>query len=275
MRGPHQAVLGVIVGPVREGEGVRVLDVLPGGPADEAGIRPGDVIQGLDGRNVTDLGQFMSIISEKEPGNKVKVAFSHQGSEKTATTTLASRDVFSGESTPQIGAGEGAWLGIVLRRGTAQQKGAVVADVYPASPAARAGLREGDVITQAGSHKIATPEDLIKAVDSMKPGEKVSLTVQRNNKTRTLEATLGAEGGFFGPMPFRAYRPPMEEYREGAPPVPPGPMMHMENERRAAEQRQRIEKRLNQLSEQIQKLHQEVQKLQSRLPAQGGQSTTK
>ena len=66
-----------------------------------------------------------------------------------------------------------------------------VADVRPNSPAAAAGLEDGDVITMFGATRL-TPSNLLRTVGRYKPGDQVPLVVQRNGKTTHMTVTMGA-----------------------------------------------------------------------------------
>ncbi len=69
--------------------GALVLDVVPGGPADRAGIRQGDVILGLDGKDVTDSTSLRELLLSHRPGDRVAVGVVTQGGQKkTITATL-------------------------------------------------------------------------------------------------------------------------------------------------------------------------------------------
>jgi len=69
--------------------GALVLDVVPGGPADRAGIRQGDVIVGLDGKDVTDSTSLRELLLSHQPGDRVAVGVVTQGGQKkTITATL-------------------------------------------------------------------------------------------------------------------------------------------------------------------------------------------
>ena len=72
--------------------------------------------------------------------------------------------------------------------------GVKLAGVSPGSPAARAGLREGDVIIQFGGAKIQNIEDLMGQLSAKKPGDEVEIVVLRAGLTRTVKATLAARG---------------------------------------------------------------------------------
>jgi putative serine protease PepD len=76
--------------------------------------------------------------------------------------------------------------------GSAVGAGARVASVQPGSPAADAGLQPGDVVTAIDDRPVTSSTELTAAVRSRQPGDEVSLTVQRNGGTRTVQVTLGA-----------------------------------------------------------------------------------
>ncbi|HZU40534.1 MAG TPA: trypsin-like peptidase domain-containing protein [Solirubrobacteraceae bacterium] len=63
--------------------------------------------------------------------------------------------------------------------------------VRPAGPAAKAGLRPGDVITAINGHSISSTEQFIETVDKFQPGQTITLTVKRGSGTHTIKLTLG------------------------------------------------------------------------------------
>jgi putative serine protease PepD len=73
------------------------------------------------------------------------------------------------------------------------QPGALVGNVAPGSPAMRAGLREGDVITAVGATAVRGPNGLVTAISAHRPGAKVTLTVQRRSNVVKLTVTLGTQ----------------------------------------------------------------------------------
>ena len=70
-------------------------------------------------------------------------------------------------------------------------QGALVAGVLRNGPAARAGLKPGDVITQVAGREVADATRLLDAVAALKPGETAALTVQRGAQTLTIEVVPG------------------------------------------------------------------------------------
>jgi serine protease Do len=75
--------------------------------------------------------------------------------------------------------------------GVKDGKGALVSDVSADSPAARAGLKSGDVIVQFNGKSVEDPSALARAVAVAKPGEGVKLSVVRDRQPQTLEVKLG------------------------------------------------------------------------------------
>jgi putative serine protease PepD len=81
-----------------------------------------------------------------------------------------------------------AYLGVSI---DSSASNALLAGVQNNTPAAKAGLKKGDVITAVNSTSIATGDDLSRAVDAHKPGEKVSVTYKRGGSEHTVTLTLG------------------------------------------------------------------------------------
>jgi putative serine protease PepD len=93
---------------------------------------------------------------------------------------------------PQLIAGgkvEHAYLGVGI--GDASTTGAQVTSVASGSPASRAGVQTGDVVTAFDGSTVADAQALRAAVDEHKPGDKIELTVRRAGQTKTLTLTLG------------------------------------------------------------------------------------
>lgn len=76
--------------------------------------------------------------------------------------------------------------------GLAKPAGALVARVDDGTPAAKAGIRSGDVITALGGKAVASPRDLSRMVADLSPGEKQDLKVWRDGSDKDLSITIGA-----------------------------------------------------------------------------------
>jgi serine protease Do len=94
-------------------------------------------------------------------------------------------------AAPTIGKTNKALLGVSTTK-VAETDGVEITAVTAGGAADKAGLKEGDIITQLGSTNINNPDDLYKAVGSYKPDDKVEITYSRNSKIATTTAILGA-----------------------------------------------------------------------------------
>jgi S1-C subfamily serine protease len=183
-----------------------VTEVVTGSPAEKAGLKRGDIIVSVDGTQVSTDNGLASLIGQHKPGDTVTLEVMQPG---TASRQVK---VQLGENPDKKGA---AYLGVrylqtpgveVFRRGEpsrprsvpalpkgAVKQGAVVRDVTNDSPAQKAGLRAGDVITAIDGKAVDSPQALAETVASHKPGDQITLSVQRNNSTNPEEVkvTLG------------------------------------------------------------------------------------
>jgi putative serine protease PepD len=93
---PQHAIIGIIMDPTYQGQGVRVAPsavqgkqpVTAGGPADKAGMKAGDVITGFDGKPVGDATDLLALIRSRVPGEQVKITFTRDGKESSVDLTL-------------------------------------------------------------------------------------------------------------------------------------------------------------------------------------------
>jgi putative serine protease PepD len=82
------------------------------------------------------------------------------------------------------------YLGVAMGDATGGQDGAVVQEVTPDSPAARAGLQAGDVVVSIDGKAVQDRSELVAAIRGHKPGDKVTLVVVRGGNETTITATL-------------------------------------------------------------------------------------
>lgn len=168
--------------------GALVSDVVPGGPAAQAGVRAGDVLTRFGGKPVDSSSALPVLVSLSESGQPVEVELWRDGKQQTSSIRLESRpeqDAARARTEKQSG-GFGMSLRALtpeVRRqlGITDSKGAFVSDVTPGSPAARAGLRPGDVVTELQGEPIGSPTELAKALDEIPSGQVVRLTVERGD----------------------------------------------------------------------------------------------
>ncbi len=120
-----------------------------------------------------------------------------QGIGFATPSTQADRIISQLKSGKKIQRG---WLGITMQEldensaralGLKEPKGVLVAQVIPGDPADKAGMRAGDVIIKAAGSAVDTPSNLLGRIANLRPGEKVAITVLRQNKSVDLTVTLG------------------------------------------------------------------------------------
>jgi putative serine protease PepD len=83
-------IIGVVLNTAYTGEGAEISEITPGGPAQEAGFRVGDVITGFNGRQVADSTELVVAIRSYAPGEQIEITVSRNGQISTITLTLGS-----------------------------------------------------------------------------------------------------------------------------------------------------------------------------------------
>ncbi len=95
------------------------------------------------------------------------------------------------------------WIGVTIQGldensakalGLPNAKGALVGDVQPGNPAAKAGMQPGDVILKVNGEAVADSSDLVRKIAGIKPGAKASVVVWRNGAEKELSLTMGERG---------------------------------------------------------------------------------
>ena len=158
------------------GKGAFVSEVTPGSPAASAGLRPGDVITQIDGHAIDSGGDVVDSVSARAIGQSVGLGVVRGGRSQSFRVTLGELP-----SEDQIAASESAGpSGMALQTVTpdlagslglgAGTKGAAVTDVEPNGPAARAGIKPGDVIVEVDRKAVASAEDAAATLRQARAG---------------------------------------------------------------------------------------------------------
>jgi serine protease Do len=181
------------------GTGVTVSSVVPGSPADQAGLKVGDTITTVDGKKVSKGSELVADIAARRPGAKVQLDFLRNGKKQDTTVTIADRsklfasrlnedDEGSDSSTPKQDK-----FGITIRKLTPEMadkldmpagKGVIVQDVKPGSFAEDINLGRGDVILEVNKQPVNSEEEFAKVAAGLKSGQDVVFLVRPRGSTR-------------------------------------------------------------------------------------------
>ena len=174
-------------------DGVLVTNPIPGSPAAKAGLKAGDIITKLDGRQVRSADALRNTVARIDPGTEVEVTVFRDGETKEVTVTLGQLDDRQAsasepedaqpeaEDKPELAKGQSVLrkLGIsgvatftpqiAERLGAEHRSGVLVEEVRPNSIAAAEGVRSGMIITQLMGTKVESAKGLVQAVGKHDP----------------------------------------------------------------------------------------------------------
>jgi serine protease Do len=168
---------------LKKPQGALVAAVEPRSPADKAGIKTGDIILGVDGRDIENSIELPRVVGESRPGTQVKLKIWRQGETKELAASLGE---MPGEKVAQADTGgskaKPSKLGVAVRPLTEEERGQIASDggllVEQADgPAARAGVQAGDVILAFNNQPVKSVDQLKRLVDKSRGA--VALLIQR------------------------------------------------------------------------------------------------
>ncbi len=146
-------------------QGVIVTEVQPGTPADQAGLREGDVIVKFDGIPVTQVSPFRLLVARSEIGRKVKMRFLREGRTQEREVELSERTDPAPRMPGPLERPPLENLGLIFSPGTGGEgEGVRIDSVLVDGPAFRSGIRDGDVVLEAGWDEVRKPAELRRAI---------------------------------------------------------------------------------------------------------------
>jgi serine protease Do len=173
--------------------GVLVASVTENGPADKAGLRPGDVVLSIDGKSIKDGDQLVADVSSRKVGSTVQMGYLRDGKQNTTSVGIADRaklypDVAKGgedSTTPaEVDAGEGK-LGITVSAVPASiatklgiKGGVAINTVKPGSFADEINLTKGTIITEINKRPVTDEAAYRSIVSGLKSGQDVVFAVR-------------------------------------------------------------------------------------------------
>ncbi|MFL2562328.1 MAG: DegQ family serine endoprotease [Arenicellales bacterium] len=180
--------------------GALISRITPDSPAAESALQTGDVIIGFNGRQVKNTRQLPRMVAKAPVGQSATVSVLRDGKELEIDAILSpipesQQAMKSPAPNPKAG-----HLGLRLSALDDETRdalryegdGVLIQEVMPSSPAARQGLRAGDIILKVGSAPVSTPQDVVGEVKKLKPAKKpVLLLVQREGNQRYVALKTG------------------------------------------------------------------------------------
>jgi serine protease Do len=174
--------------------GVTISEVVPGKPAEKAGLGTGDTITAVNGKPVKTGDELVGIISAVKPGNKVDITYIRDGQQKQTSVMVEDRAKLfpdrteEAEDTARDAAPAPTKLGVTVRSLTQDQverlgltagRGVIVTEVKPDSFADDIDMRPGDIILQINRHPVNSEDEFRKFTAQLKSGQDVAFLVRR------------------------------------------------------------------------------------------------
>lgn len=196
-------------------KGIVVVDIIDDSPADEAGLQEGDVIVGFDGHDIDGTEPLKDFVVDKNVGDKVEVIYLRGDQTKKTTIEIGSRPL---EMEKQIwvekngprgyartwmkGMEKSGYIGVSIQDlneqlgdyfGVKDGNGVLIVEVMDDSPAAKAGIKAGDVVTGVDNEPIEASQDLQEVIASKEEGDKVDIDLLRRGDKKTLTVEVAED----------------------------------------------------------------------------------
>ena len=166
--------------------GALVASVENGGPADKAGVKPGDVLLSVNGKEVDRSSELPPLVAAVKPGSKASFEVWRDGKKRTLELTVGELKPEQVASAPrgEGGSAETGKLGLAVRP---SEEGLVVENASGA--AARAGIRPGDVVTAVNGKPVKSAQELRAAAENAKGT--LALLVRRGDSSIFVPVEVG------------------------------------------------------------------------------------
>lgn len=216
--------------------GAIVNEVVDDSPADDAGLRDGDVIVAIDGSKIHDTDDLLDLIDDSDPGDEIVLTIDRDGKQKQISVELGkergrkshggwgrlfghggSHRVPAPPALPDVPevyslsfGGSRSFLGVSLTDlsdqlgdffGVEDGRGALITEVEDDSPADEAGLEAGDVIVAIGDEEVDDYDDVVEIIAETEEGDKIIVALIRDRKELDVEVEVGERDDntfFFG-----------------------------------------------------------------------------
>jgi serine protease Do len=170
-------------------EGALISEVIKDSPADQAGLKQGDIILEYNRSIVKSIGSFRNEISLMPPGSTVTLQVNRKGQILTIPVKL-------GQATDSVASTDGIVqkIGLEVEALTPEmakqlgytkgEEGVVITKIKPGSPAAMAGMRPGFLVLAVNHKKVSTVAEFNDAMNNLGPQNRALLLIRQGNTTR-------------------------------------------------------------------------------------------
>jgi serine protease Do len=173
---------------LKSAKGVLVSEVVKGSPAEKAGLLSGDVILRFDGKEVENAHMLSQLAAATAPNTQVKIDLLRNGQQETISLEVGTMPTEGGQQ--MVSPEEKSDWGMTVQELTPQltqqlglepgTTGVVISNIEEGGPAATAGLRPGDLITEVNRTAIKNLNDYQQTLQKVKKGENLLLLIKRS-----------------------------------------------------------------------------------------------
>ena len=178
---------------LEKAEGALISQVTEDSPAKAAGLKQGDIILKMDGKDVESSNVLKNEVAMLAPGSKVRFEIFRGGKKQEVTVKIGERPASLGKSTEEATQQSQGHLGMQLQNltkdladqlGYAPGEGVVVTEVVPGSPADSAGIQPGDLIVSVDHKDVKSVSEFEKALHAVGKNKKALLLIKHGEYSR-------------------------------------------------------------------------------------------
>lgn len=196
----NKAQLGVLTEKAENETGAAIKEVKKGTAAEKAGLQTGDIIQKVNNIPIQNSEDLYKAIGQYKPGDTVNIAYLRNGISNTTKALLQKNEMAANDNQwgkenfnlqmppmPDMpgfnfkNMNKKPMLGVQIEE-MDNNAGVKINSVNPNSPAEKAGLQKGDVVTAIDGSTVKSIEDIKQVMNNKKEGDEVSLSYLRNGK---------------------------------------------------------------------------------------------
>lgn len=175
---------------IKGGKGVIVAEVVPGAPADKAGLKVKDIILEVNGEKIEDNRRLSAMVAEIEVGKVVEIKVLRNGDTKTVNVEIGRMGDEGTASAPsktdtesELGINVAELTPELARRLNINDKaGVVVMDVKAGGKGEEAGIMQGDIIKEINHKPINNLTEYQKIIDDIDKGDSLQMFIKRSNE---------------------------------------------------------------------------------------------